>query len=87
MAGGLDIATAPQLEQTSRHADVRPTRGPRSVDLAFMGLMPCAHLIVDTSIRPKQAGGRLILVRGPPQAHIFALTRTAEILEIVNLKP
>ena len=75
LAGELDIATTPQLEGTLRE--------PRSQvalvvldlrDLTFMD--SCGvHAIVDASVRARQVGHRLVLLRGPREVHrVFALT-------------
>jgi anti-sigma B factor antagonist len=88
VAGELDVATAPQLEQTLREAVV----GTRRVvlDLRALTFMDCTGVgvIVQFSHRARQTGGRLALVRGPaPVDRVFVLTGTDDGLEIVDLDP
>jgi anti-sigma B factor antagonist len=46
------------------------------------------HVIADASHRARQAGHRLVLVRGPSHVDgLFRLTGTAASLEIVDLDP
>lgn len=85
VAGELDIATAPALEQTLRDAELRA----RLVVLDLRELTftdSCGvHVIINASVRANQAGRRLVIVRGPAQAdRLFTLTAPAA-LEIVDL--
>ncbi len=85
VAGELDIATAPALEQTLHDAELRA----RLVVLDLRELTytdSCGlHVIINASIRANQAGRRLVLVRGPSQAdRLFTLT-APDALEIVDL--
>jgi anti-anti-sigma factor len=87
-AGELDIATAPQLEQTLRQAEARARRVVLDLrELTFMD--SCGlHAIVDASIRARAAGNRLVLVRGPSQVdRLIVLSKAADVLEIVDLDP
>lgn len=84
--GELDLATAPRLEQTLRSAQLRTLRV--VLDLRELTFMDCCgvHVIVNAGIRARQAGGRLIVVRGPSHVdRVFVLTGTAAALEIVDL--
>lgn len=88
VTGELDLATAPQLEQTLQQADLR---APRIVlDLRQLTFMDSSgvHVIVEASRRARQAGHRLVLVRGPlPVDRVLKLTRASDVLEIVDLEP
>lgn len=88
VAGELDIATAPRLEQTLRRAEIRARRV--VLDLRELVFMDCCgmNVIVQASIRSSRSGRRLVLVRGPSQVdRVFALTGASEVLEIVDLDP
>jgi anti-sigma B factor antagonist len=88
IAGDLDIATTPQLERTLRETQV----GARLVvldlrELAFMDSSG-VHAIVNASIRARQIGGRLVLLRGRPNVdRVFALTGSSDDLEIGDVAP
>jgi anti-anti-sigma factor len=87
-AGELDIATAPQLEQTLRQAEASARRV--VLDLREVTFMDSCgvHVIVDASIRAGAAGNRLVLVRGPSQVdRLLVLSKAADVLEIVDLHP
>jgi anti-sigma B factor antagonist len=88
VVGELDIATAPELKQALRRADVRSRRV--VLDLRGLTFMDSsgAHVIVDASIRASAAGNRLVLVRGPSQVdRLLALSKLIDVLEIVDLQP
>jgi anti-anti-sigma factor len=75
VAGELDVATTPQLERALR--EVR-SQAPLVVldlrDLAFMDSSG-VRAIVDASIRAREVGRRLVLLRGPRHVdRLFALT-------------
>ncbi|MDQ6776924.1 MAG: STAS domain-containing protein, partial [Actinomycetota bacterium] len=58
------------------------------LDLRKLTFMDSAgvHVIVNASVRARQAGCRLVLVRGPAQVdRIFTLTGAADVLEIGDL--
>ena len=83
VAGELDLATVPQLEIALREAQLHPR--PVVLDLREVAFMDgCAvHVVVDASIRARQAGHRLALLRGPPNVdRIFALTGARDQVEI-----
>jgi anti-anti-sigma factor len=87
-AGELDIAAAPQLEQTLREAEAR-ARGV-VLDLRELTFMDSSgvHVIVDASTRARAAGNRLVVVRGPSQVdRLLGLSKAADVLEIVDLDP
>jgi anti-sigma B factor antagonist len=86
VSGELDIATAPQLEQR-----LRESRGRVAVlDLSALAFMDSSgvHAIVDAGIRARQAGGRLVVLRGRPNVdRLFTLTGTADDVEFGDLHP
>ncbi len=65
VTGALDIATTPRLERTLRESQSNAQLV--VLDLRELVFMDCAgvHAIVDASSRARQAGRRLLLVRGP----------------------
>jgi anti-sigma B factor antagonist len=86
VAGELDMATAPRIEQALRQAE----RHARLVVLDLRGLtfMDCSgiHVIVDASLRARSGGHRLVLVRGPSQVdRVFALAGVLGVVDIVGL--
>jgi len=86
VVGDLDIATAPRLAQMLRSAELCARR--LVLDLRQLTFIDCCgvHVIVNASIRARQAGRRLVIVRGPSQAdRVFVLTDTAAALEIIDL--
>ena len=83
VAGDLDIETAPQLERTLRDAELQTRLV--VLDLREVAFMDCSgvHAIVDASIRAREVGRRLLLLRGPPDVdRMFALTGNADEVEI-----
>ena len=70
-AGEVDLVTAPQLRQTLREAHLHARLV--VLDLRELTFMDSSgvHVILDAARGARQAGGRLILVRGP--AHIERL--------------
>ncbi len=88
VVGELDIATAPELEQTLLKAEDRARRV--VLDLRGLGFMDCAavHVILDAEHRARRADRRLVLVRGPSQVdRVLTLTRACDVLEIIDLEP
>jgi anti-anti-sigma factor len=86
VAGALDIATTPQLEQKLRESHARLV----VLDMRDLALMDCAgvHTIVDASISARRDGRRLVLLRGIPYVDdVFALTGSAGEVEISELEP
>ena len=91
LAGELDVATAPILRETLQ-ASLPPASGPRLVVLDMRGLefldSSGVHAITEAELRAREAGGRLVLVRGPPAVdRVFTLSGRREQLEIVGLDP
>jgi anti-sigma B factor antagonist len=88
VTGELDLATAPQLEQTLCEAELRARRV--VLDLRELTFMDCAAMkVVVTAVNhARQAGRQLVLVRGPSQVdRLFALTGASDAVEIVDLDP
>jgi len=86
VVGELDIATAPRLAQTLRSAELCARR--LVLDLRELAFIDCCgvQVIVNASVRARQGGGRLVIVRGPsPVDRVFVLTGTAAALEIIDL--
>jgi anti-sigma B factor antagonist len=86
VVGELDIATAPRLEQMLRSAELCARR--LVLDLRGVAFTDCSgvHVIVNASIRARQAGRRLVVVRGRSSVdRVFVLTDTAAALEIIDL--
>jgi anti-sigma B factor antagonist len=88
VAGELDIATAPELEQALResHSQARLT----VLDLRELAFMDCAgvHAIVDASLRARKDGRRLVLVRGRPDIYrMFTLTGSSAQVDIGDREP
>lgn len=88
MTGELDLAGAPQLDETLRQAQLD---APLVVlDLRDLAFMDCAgmHVIVDAARRARREGDRLVVVRGGPQVDlVFRLTKSSRLLEMVDLDP
>jgi anti-sigma B factor antagonist len=88
VAGDLDMATTPQLERTLRETQVQARLV--VLDLRELAFMDCSgvHTIVNASIRARQIGGRLMLLRGRPNVdRVFALTGSSDDLEISDVAP
>jgi anti-sigma B factor antagonist len=88
VVGELDLATSPQLEAVLREATVRGRR--IVLDLRALTFIDCAAaaVIVRSSHHARQMEARLVLVRGPAQVdRLFALTGSADGLEIIDLEP
>ena len=86
VAGALDLATSPQLERTLEASAARLV----VLDMRDLGFMDCsgAHAIIDASHRAREEGRRLILLRGTPNVdRVFALTGSADELEIGDIEP
>jgi anti-sigma B factor antagonist len=88
VAGELDIATAPRLEQTLRDA-----QGPARLvvldlrELTFIDIRGI-RAIIDAGIRARQAGRRLVLVRVPQIVdRMLTLTGSSDQVEISDIDP
>jgi anti-sigma B factor antagonist len=83
LAGELDIATAPQLEQTLRESEIQARLVVLDLrDLTFID--SCGvHAIVNASIRARQGGRRLALLRGPESVdRLFRLAGSSDDVEV-----
>jgi anti-sigma B factor antagonist len=88
VSGELDIATAPQLDHALGRAQADAALV--ILDLRELQFMDSSggHLIAAASGRAGQAGGRLVVVRGPVQVgRIFALVGLDRQLELVDHPP
>jgi anti-sigma B factor antagonist len=82
VAGELDIAAAPQLSRALRESQVRSRLV--VLDLRELSFMDSSgvHAIVDASICAREAGRRLVVLRGPPNVdRMFVLTGTSEVVK------
>lgn len=86
VVGELDSASAPQLERALRGSQARAPLVVLDLrELAFMDSSG-VHVIVDASIRAREADRRLVVLRGPPNVdRVFALTGTSEVVEIAEV--
>ena len=89
LAGELDIATIPLLEETLHASRLRGLRARLVVldmrDLEFMDASGMRALM-EAGNRARQSDGRLVLVRGPPEVdRVFTLTDSRDQFEIVDL--
>ena len=83
LAGELDIANAPRLEQALNEAQVDARLV--VLDLRELEFIDCAgmHVIVDADEHARRDGNRLIVMRGPAQVDkLFTLTGMSEVIEI-----
>lgn len=88
VAGEVDIASTPKLDRMLREFQ-------REAQLVVLDLRDVAfmdssgvHVIVDASIRAREAVRRLVLLRPPPGIdRMFALTGASEHLEIGDINP
>jgi anti-sigma B factor antagonist len=88
ITGELEISTVPQLARTLRE----PRLQARLVvlDLRDLEFIDCSGVraIVDESRRARQAGRRLVLLRGPaPVDRMFTLTGCSDDVEIGDVDP
>jgi anti-sigma B factor antagonist len=86
VVGDLDIVTAPRLEQMLCSAELCARR--LVLDLRGVAFIDCCgvHVIVNASIRARQSGRRLVVVRGRSSVdRVFVLSGTAAALEIIDL--
>jgi anti-anti-sigma factor len=87
-AGELDIATVPQLVGVLRVSQLRARLV--VLDLRELEFIDSSGVraIVNASIRARRLGGRLVLLRAPPNAdRMFALAASSADLEIGDLDP
>jgi anti-sigma B factor antagonist len=85
VSGELDIATVPHLDQALRRAET--DAGLVVLDLRALEFIDSsgAHLVLAAARRMRQAGGRLVVVRGGEQVEwFFALIGIDAELEFVD---
>jgi anti-anti-sigma factor len=83
--GELDMSTAPVADQALQTLD--PGQRPILVDLGQLRFIDSTGLraILEADGRIRQAGGALVLIRGPRPVHrVFELTRADQRLTIVD---
>jgi anti-sigma B factor antagonist len=83
LGGELDVATVPQLEYTLGDAQLQARL--LVLDLRELAFIDGAGVraIVNASIRARQLGRRLVLLRGNPNVNrMFALTGSSDDLEV-----
>lgn len=88
LTGDLDVATVPQLDDALRRAQADATTV--VVDLRGLRFIGAGgvELMLATEDRIRQAGGRLILVRGAAECErLFALVALEDRLELVDQPP
>jgi len=88
VSGELDLATAPQLERTMREPQLQARLV--VLDLRELEFIDSSgvHAIMNAGSRARQAGRRLVLLRGPPRIdRVFTLTGCSDELEIGDLEP
>jgi|SRR5450755_372369 len=86
VAGELDLATVPQLVRTLRESQLHARLV--VLDLRELDFMDSsgAHAIVNASIRARRLGGRLVLLRAPPNTdRMSTLTGSSNDAEIGDL--
>ena len=88
VAGELDLATTPDLEQALTEAQAQARMVVLDLrDLSFMDSSG-VHVIVNASIRARAEGRRLVLLKVPPNIdRTFELTGLTRDLEIEYLDP
>lgn len=88
LSGDLDVATVPELDDALRRAQADAATV--VVDLRGLGFIGAGgvELMLATEDRIRQAGGRLLVVRGPSGCErLFALVAIEDRLELVDLPP
>jgi anti-anti-sigma factor len=88
VAGELDMATAPELEQTLCAARARARLVVLDLrELTFTDVSGL-HAILDASISVSERDSRLVLVRAPPDVdRPFRLIRSCDELEVGHIDP
>ena len=88
ITGELDIATTPQLQETLLEPQLQAQLVVLDMrEVAFMDSSG-VHAIVNASIRAREVGHRLVLLRGGLDVdRVFTLTGSAKDVEIVDLDP
>jgi anti-sigma B factor antagonist len=85
VCGEIDLATAPVVEQ--RLLDAGASHDLVALDLSETSFMDSTglHMVVSTDRALRQRGGRLVVLREPPQIRrLFELTRLIDHVELVD---
>jgi anti-sigma B factor antagonist len=88
VTGALDFATLPVLVRTLRLPQLQAQL--LVLDLRELRFISSAgvHAIVNATIRARQAGRRLILLRGPANVdRMFTVTGSSDVVEIGDVDP
>jgi anti-anti-sigma factor len=88
VTGGLDFATLPVLVRTLRLPQLQAQLV--VLDLRELRFISSSgvHAIVNATIRARQAGRRLILLRGPANVdRMFTVTGSSDVVEIGDVDP
>jgi len=86
-SGELDLSGAQVLESELERLQADPELGTVVLDLRGLEFMDSSglRLVVLADMRAREAGRRLVLVRGPETVHrVFEITRMSERLEFVT---
>jgi anti-anti-sigma factor len=85
LAGELDLATIPRLDQAPRRA--ASAAGDVVLDLRELDFIDVcgAQFILEADRRIRRGGGRLVVVRGPAELdRLFALTGIDRLIQLVD---
>src|ERR1700694_4142200 len=88
VTGALDFATLPELVRTLRLPQLQAQLV--VLDLRELRFISSSgvHAIVNATIRARQAGRRLILLRGPANVdRMFTVTGSSDVVEIGDVDP
>jgi anti-anti-sigma factor len=88
VVGELDLTTAPELERSLRES--RQVAHLTVLDLRELEFIDSAgvHTIVEASLRARQAGRRLVVVRGRPDIYrTFTLSSSVTHVDIGDFEP
>jgi anti-anti-sigma factor len=86
-SGELDLSGAQVLESELERLQADPDLGTVVLDLRGLEFMDSSglRLVVLADMRAREAGRRLVLVRGPETVHrVFEITRMSERLDFVT---
>ncbi|MBV8217588.1 MAG: STAS domain-containing protein [Solirubrobacterales bacterium] len=85
VSGEIDLATAPAVERELMHAE--KYHDLIAIDLSKVSFLDSTglHAIMDSNLRLRERGGRLLIVEGPPQiSRLFELTGLSDHLDLVG---
>lgn len=87
LGGELDLATAPELEESLRSVESNDTLGLVVLDLRKLRFIDSSGLrvVIGADSRARKSGRRLVLVQGGDSVHrVFRLTLLDQRLEFVD---